>query len=272
MKHVIRMVLSVCLAVGCASMVRAQEQSVPMVLQITREWVKPGRAGTAHEKTEGAFVEAMRKAKWPTNYLALASMSGRSRALFLTSYATFEAYEKDTAAVAKNTTLSSAVDNAYLADGELLEGLDQAVFYYDPDKSMNAHADLSPFRFYELTLFHVKPGKNKEWGEVVKMVKEANAKAVPDAHWGTFYQAFGGDGDTYLVITGHKSLSEVDKGFAVDGKKFEAAMGEQGMKKLNETYADCVESSSQQLFSVDPKMSYVKEEWIKADPAFWGGK
>jgi len=49
-------------------------------------------------------------------------------------------------------------------------------------------------------------------------------------------------------------------------------MGEEGMKKLNEMYGDCVASSSQQLFSVDPHMSYVKEEWIKADPGFWGAK
>jgi hypothetical protein len=33
-----------------------------------------------------------------------------------------------------------------------------------------------------------------------------------------------------------------------------------------------VESSSHQLFAFNPRMSYVPEEWIKADPDFWKPK
>ena len=31
--------------------------SVPKVLQVTREFIKPGKAGMAHDKSENAFVE-----------------------------------------------------------------------------------------------------------------------------------------------------------------------------------------------------------------------
>jgi len=272
MNTFVRIALGISLAGCCVGATGAQEKAaVPKVLQITREWVKPGRAGMAHEKTESVFVEAMRKANWPTNYLALTSLSGKSRALFLTSYMSFEAMEKDAAAVAKNTALSTAVDRAYMADGDLLEGLDQGVFYYSAEMSMNPRSDLSPFRFMELTLFRVKPGKTKEWEEVVKMAKAGYEKGVPDAHWGMFEQVYGGDGGTYLLISGHKTLAEIDKGFA-DGKQFETAMGEEGMKKLNELFGSCVEGTSQQLFAVNPEMSYVSDAWIKSDPDFWRPK
>ena len=96
-------------------------------------------------------------------------------------------------------------------------------------------------------------------------------KGVPDAHWGMFEQLYGGDGGTYLLLSAPKSLAEIDKGFA-EGKQFESAMGEDGMKKLNELFASCVESTQQQLLAFNPHMSYVKDEWIKADPDFWNPK
>jgi hypothetical protein len=56
------------------------EPVVPKVLQITREYVKAGKAGMAHDKAESLFVDAMRRAKWPTYYTGMTSLSGKSRA------------------------------------------------------------------------------------------------------------------------------------------------------------------------------------------------
>src|ERR1700741_5579216 len=75
------------------------------VMVIFREFVKPGKAGTPHDKTESAFVEAMAKAKWPTHYVGASSMSGKPRVLFLTRYDSYEAWEKDVTATNKNASL-----------------------------------------------------------------------------------------------------------------------------------------------------------------------
>jgi hypothetical protein len=53
------------------------------------------------------------------------------------------------------------------------------------------------------------------------------------------------------------------------GKRFAPALGEDGMKKLDELEAASVASFDHQLFLFNPKMSYVSEEWIKSDPDFW---
>ena len=244
--------------------------SIPKVLTLTREYTKPGKAGMAHDNAEGAFVQAMARAKWPTHYIGMTSLSGKSRALFLTQYESFEAWEKDSAAVEKNTVLNASLDRALTADGELLESVDQGVFVFNEELSLRPRPDLSPMRYLDISVYHVRPGHNKDWTELVKMVKSAYEKAVPDAHWGVFSQYYGGEGGTYLVLTARKSLSEVDRGF-LDSKQFQAAMGEDGLKKLDELVAATIESSQHNLFAFSPRMSYVADEWIKSDD-FWKPK
>jgi hypothetical protein len=40
------------------------------------------------------------------------------------------------------------------------------------------------------------------------------------------------------------------------------------MKKAGELAASCIEASQNNLFMFNPKISYVPDQWIKADP-FW---
>lgn len=275
MRRLSRLLVALSLVSTYACVTAAQEvssgASIPKVLQITREFVKPGKAGMAHDKTESAFAETLSRAKWPTHYIGMTSLSGKSRSLYFTSYESFEAWQKDQDAAAKNSTLSASLDQVGMSDGELLESMDQGVFYFHEEMSLRPRPDLSQMRYMEINLFHVRPGKEKQWAAVVKMAKEGYEKGVPDSHWGMFEEVYGGDGGTYLLLTSHKSLAEIDKGFA-QNKQFEAAMGEDGMKKLDELYAECCEPAQQQLFAFSARQSYVKEEWIKADPEFWKPK
>jgi hypothetical protein len=266
--------LSLGITFACTAAAQEMSQTgphVPKVLQITREFTKPGKAGMIHEQRESAFVQAMTHAKWPTHYIGMTSLSGKQRALFLTQYDSFEAWEKDNEATAKNATLSAELDRAGMNDGELLDSMDQGVFVFNEEMSLRPKTDLSHMRYLQISAYHVRPGHGKEWRDLVKMVKAAYEKAVPDAHWGVFEQMYGGDGGTYLVLIGRVTLAEVDRG-PMEEKEFVAALGEDGMKKLAELEADAIESSQHQLFAVNPHMSYVSEDWIKADPEFWKPK
>lgn len=254
--------------------VAAQDQSgthpPPKVLTITREFVKPGRSGSIHEKSESAFVQAMSHAKWPTHYLALDSLSGRPRSLFLTGYDSFEAWEKDFQATQKNSTLMAALDRAAMADGDLLSDMDMGAFRYSEEYSLRSAVDIPHMRYFEISVFHVRSGRHKEWDDLVKLVMAAYEK-IPDVHWATYEAVYGQMGSEYLVFTPLKSASEIDKEAAQD-KQFQAAMGEEGLKKLSELEAAAVESSQSNLFAFNPKMSYTSDEWVKADPDFWKPK
>lgn len=262
--------LSVLLASTCVA--SAQEKSQPpKVLVIMREFTKAGKSGSVHEKTESLFIQAFSRAKWPTHYLGMTSLSGKSRALFFTPFDSFEAWEKDNLAVGKNAALSAAVDHAAAVDGELLDSTDQGAFVYREDFSLRAPADIPHMRYFDISSFRVKPGRDKEWNDVVKLVNAAYEKSVPEAHWVCYESAYGAPGGTFLFIVPLKSASEIDRNFQ-QGKQFEAAMGEDGMKKLAELSAASIESSESNLFAFNSRMSFVSDEWIKADPDFWKPK
>jgi len=271
MNKLSRIVLGLSLAVTCSCIGMAQDKMAsgpPKVMVITREFTKPGKGGAMHDKSEGVFVQAMAKAKWPTHYIGFNALSGKNRADFFVGYDSFEAWEKDNAAIGKNAALSAVLDHASVADGDLLDSMDQGVFTYDEDLSYKPTQDVSNMRFLEVSTYHVRPGHDAEWNDVVKIVKDGHAKAGTSAHWDMYELMYGGDGGTFLVLTPMHSLSEVDRGFAED-KQFDAAVGKDGLKKLDEEFGSAVDVTDHQLLGVNPHMSYVSDDWVKASPDFW---
>ncbi len=271
MKIISTTVLGLSLAVAGSTFTAAQETpTMPKVVQITREVIKPGKAGAIHDRLESNFVQAMARAKWPTHYIAMNSLSGRSRALYITGYASFDAWEKDNKAVDKNATLSAELDRDSVTDGELLDETDEVVLYYDEDTSYRPNPDLSQARYLEISVFKIKPGHGKDWDELVKLVIDTHKKAGTSAHWATYELAYGG-GDGYVIFSADKSLSEIDTGFAED-KQFRDALGEEGARRFHELSESTIESADSELFQINPRQSYVPDEWIKADPEFWKPK
>ena len=272
MKRTIGLWLVVSVVAVSAATVVAQDYSMapPKVLLVQREFIKPGMAGAAHMKTESAFVQAMTAAKWPVRYLGMDSMSGVSRALFLVGYDSFAAWEKDNLAVQKNATLSAALDRALVGDGQLLTTYDAGVFAYREDLSLRPSAsNVAQSRYFDIMRFKVRPGHEKEFDEVTKMYMDGLGKANPDAHWAMYQSVYGADnGGVYLLFSSMKSLAEVDSGMSND-KKFFEQMGADGMKKVAEMTAACLEDVQENLFAFNPKMSYVADAWVKADPTFW---
>ena len=191
MKKITGSLLGVYLLVGGLGIAMGQETvPPPKVLSIQREFIKPGRSGAPHEKTESAFVQAMARAKWPTHYLAVNSLSGKPRALFLTGYDSFAAWEKDAMAEQNNPTLSAAMDRAAVADGDLLSDFDASALLYRDDYSLRSAVDIAHMRYFEISLYRVRPGHSQDWDTLVKMVIAAYQK-VPDSHWATYEAVYG---------------------------------------------------------------------------------
>jgi hypothetical protein len=256
---------------GGLGVAKAQESPAttppPKVMQIIREFVKPGKGGAAHERGESAFVQAFARAKWPTHYFAASSLTGRPRVLFFVAYDSFEAWEKDSLATQKNASLSAALDRASANDGELLSDTDTSVLTFNEEQSLRAPVDIAHMRYFEISLYRVRPGHRAEWNELVKLVKAAYEK-LPDVHWAMYQAMFGQEDVTYVVIIPRKSATEIDHDMMSD-KQFADAMGEDGMKKLSELESAAVEFTQTNLFQFSPAMSYPRDEWVKADPEFW---
>jgi hypothetical protein len=271
MKKVVTILLGTCLCLGAATVAVAQNNggisTPPKVLVINREVLKPGKGGAPHQKTESAFVRAMAAAKDTTYYLGMDSLSGPSRSLFFTGYDSFADWEKDALATQKNATLSAALDRAGVADGDLLQSYETSAFVLRDDYSLNAATDLAHDRYFEIGVFHVKPGHDEDWGTIMKLVKDAYAKVL-DVQWAMYERAYGGSEGYFIYITPLKSAAEIDRNFT-NGPKFVEAIGKEGMQKLNELMSASVDQAEINLFALNPAISYVGPEMIKADPTFW---
>jgi hypothetical protein len=274
MSRISPILLGVSLALAGGAIVAAQDATPtpPKVIQITREWLKMGKSWTAHDKSQANIVSIAVRSKSQGYYIALDSMTGKTRSLFITRYPSFEAWEKDNNLLFSNANLAAELDRAFTAEGEFAEGFDWAVLTYNEAWSYRPRPDFSHARYYEISSFHIRPGHRKDFNECVKMVKDASEKGGTSAHWGAYEMAYGGEGGTVLILTHRDSLSEIDKDFS-ESKKFAEAMGgEEGMQKLDEVCGAGTDSSRSELFAINPRQSYVDEATIKSNPDFWKPK
>ena len=261
------------LLLSCAPVVLAQDSGVlptAKVLLIAREFTRPGKDRTPHEMTEAAFVSAAASSKLAPHYYAATSISGTPRALFFYGYSSFAEIEAENKAIGQDAALGAALDSANVADGDLLSSTDETVWIMRDEMSFNPGFRVGA-RFDEISSFQIKPGHQKDWEDLVKMVVAAYKKSLPEAHWAMYEEAYGSPGDAFILITTLKSGADIDKEFA-SGKLFEDAMGPDGMKKLGELSAACIESEQSNLFEIAPKMSHPPEAFVKAEPDFWKPK
>lgn len=277
MKHSIATIAPLCLLfAGLNFTVPASAQHVtnghtapPKVLEIITEAIKPGQEGSPHAKTEAAFVQAMRNAQSPQHYLGLDALTGSSRAVFLLGYDSFAGIQKDLDDTKKNVALSNAMDQASIADGALLNGYRTSIYTFRDDLSLNSGAQLGDTRYFELTVFHVRPGHAHDWDTLVKMYRAAMEK-VPGAHWDVFEKRYGDNsGNTFLVAVPMKTLSEVDVEMNND-EKLSTLMSSEDLQKFMALDQSTVDSVVSNLFAINPKLSYAADAWTKAAPQFWG--
>ena len=253
--------------------VHAQSNPDTKVLVIQREVTKPGKDGAVHEATESAFIRAVQANKANIHYIALTSVTGQNRALFISAYPSLAAVDEER----KHLPAAAAVamDKAMVSDGEQLSEQSSSVWLRRDDLSTNVAGPPVGMRYLEVSEYVVKPGHQHEFEELAKKYVEA-AKNIPEFHWSAYqlaYGAPGGDpkGPTYLVLTALKSGADADAEFGA-GKKFMDAVGEDGMKKIAELESASVASEMTNLFAVSPKMSIPPDSMVKAEPDFWKPK
>jgi len=274
MRKISPILLGMSLAVAGALPAASQDQpasnSAPKYLQVNVEYTKPGKGGMVHDKTESAFVQAMVKAKVPIHYTAYNALTGPPRALYLSSFDSFAEMDKASMAMA-TPAAAEEFERLNVADGELLESSKSLIFESVPELSFHSKKPGPANRFLEAQVLMIHPGHNMEFEDLVKMVMAADDKVGSKSHWGAYRIRFGEQANSYVLLTAADSMADFDDIFSIQ-PKYLASLSDGEKKKMNELRASAIESSHSELYSVNPKQSYVSEDWIKADPAFWRPK
>lgn len=268
-------VLGLSLAVAGSLQAAAQDastatSSAPKYLQVIVEYTKPGKGGLAHDKTEGAFVQAMAKANFPLHYTAFNAISGRARAIYLSPFNSFEEVEKATK-IFDAPAVGSEFDRINMADGELLDEAHVLIFSSDPELSFHSRTPGPKNRFLEADIVQVKPGHGKDFSDLMKLYMSAFDKAGSSDHWGAYRLEYGEPLGTYVFLTVSDSEAEIDQRFSEDSK-IGKALSDDDKKKIRDLRAASIETERVELYSVNPAQSYATDDYIKADPGFWKPK
>lgn len=252
---------------------QSPEPPPPAVLQIGREWIKPGK-GIAHHRLEADWTRALIQANAPGVMLAIESVTGQPEAWFIFPYGSWADYEK--AGTITNTTPALTAITARFTESEtdLLSDQRTMVATFREDLSYRAPnvPPLATMRFFSITRTQVRPGHLNEFEEGRKMAKKAHEMAkLPDGY--AIYQVNSGAAQgTFIQFAARKSMSELDGTAQIHGPAYLAALGgDLGQQKLNALANSGTISSEVNHFAFSPDLTIPATEWIAAD-SFWAPK
>lgn len=235
---------------------------LPKYLQVTVEYTKPDKGGIAHDKTETALAEGMRKAKFPLHYTGYTAITGKPRTIYLSRFDSFEELQNAVASEA-----SPEIDRLTGVDGQNLEDTKSLIFKSLPDLSFHSITPGPKQRIMEASIFQIRPGHAKEFEELAKKVMALDDKIGSSAHWGAYRILYGELAGSYVLFTSSTTAADIDTRLGED-PKFQAVVGEEENKKLDELRAAAIESSHREMYVANPAQSYVPDDWAQTDP-FW---
>jgi len=267
-KTLLCLILSALVA-GSAATALAQgiPTSQPKFLQIGREQVKMGRAGD-HAKWEAGWPAAFEKAKSPYNYFAYVSVTGPAETWYVTPLASQAAFGEMTAREDADPALRAELDRLSRGDAEFVSELTNLQAVARPELSHGAFPDVTMMRFWEITIFRVKPGHGEEFAGAAKAYASASARSAPSASWRTYEVVAGAPDGTYLVFSSVASFAEFDKAMS-EGEATVKGMTFEERTALHKFATEASINTLTNRYRLDPGQSYVNAETRQKDPAFW---
>jgi hypothetical protein len=256
---------------GCpAAFAQTAAVPPPNILNIETINIKPDMDGP-YDKIASEYPELSEQLKDPTHVLGMEALTGSPRAIYLSGFDSFEAFQKSEEWLTGDAATDAKFDAMDAREAPYISEEHHTLWHYRPDLSNNvAGADIPHSHYWEVIIFHMKPGHGEKFGELTKLYRDAYVKSGQNIPWST-YEGMLGVTDSYLVLVPMTSLKDEDAGLAHQ-KDFDAALGDGGKSRMNNLTEENVASVEDNLFMVDPDWSYVEKSWIDADPQYWGGE
>jgi hypothetical protein len=272
MSRALRTTVLLLLMGGVAATAVAQglPTSQPGLLYLIREDVKVGHAAD-HPKVEAGWPAAFEKAKSPYYYLALDSLTGSSEVWFVAPFENHTAFGDSLKRESENPVLSAELGRLSRADAEHVSNVRRIQAIARQELSHGAFPDVAKQRFYEITIFRLKPGHESGFADAAKAYGAAAGRGAPDVNYRVYQVIAGMPEPTYLIFSSVVSFADFDKMLA-NGEATMKAATEEERKTLETFMAEGVTSTETFRFRLDPAMSYVPKEVRDSDPAFWAPK
>ena len=262
--------LSLTLAGSLAVFAQTPAAPPPNILNIETINIKPYVDGP-FDKVASEYPALAKHIKDPMHMLAMESLTGAPRVIYLSGFDSLEALEKNEEWVPSDATADTKIDALDARQAEFISEVHHTLWHYRPDLSNNvAGADIPHSHYWEVIIFHMKPGHSESFGALTKLYRDAYLKSGQNIPWSS-YEGMMGVTDSYLILVPMTSLKDEDAGLAHQ-KDFAAALGDEGQSRMNKLTEENVASVEDNLFMVNPEWSFVDKSWVDADPQYWGGE
>ena len=238
----------------------------PPVLRIIREDIKEGKAA-AHAKSENAFMQEAARLKYPANIIGMTTITGSSQAWFLEGHASFEAVEATMAAFEKPDAQYAKLDEL---DSELRTSSRIWLAAYRPELSYHGQEFMQALpkaRYFNVSIIRMHAGHAQEFAEMAHIAADALQKSMRAEPVAIYMISSGMQDETYVLFEPAASLKSLDAEPDVY-----RAMGDSGAARFLKLARENTVSEESLLFAIDPKMSYVSNDFAAGDPAFWNPK
>ncbi len=258
-----------CLALAGSLAADAQAPAVPPpnILDVETINIKPYEDG-AFDRIASEYPGLSQQLKDPTHVLAMEALSGTPRAIYLSGFDSLEALQKNEEWLPGDPEADSRLEALDARQAAHISEVHHTIWVYRPDLSNNvAAADIPHAHYWDVVIFHMRPGHGAKFAEMTKLYRDAKLKIGQNIPWAT-YSALMGVTNTYLVLVPMASLKDLDAALA-HMKDFGAALGDDGMAQMSKLEEQGVASIEENLWMVNPEWSYVEKSWIEADPQYW---
>lgn len=242
----------------------------PAVLQIGREFMRPGKAQAVAQIERDGVAEAARLNN-PHPWLALASVSGRDDHWFLSGYDSYAAVDQEYERVGAIPAVARLFAEMPGRKAELLIEPRIVFARYREDLSYSRGLTAAHTRFFLVTTVQIHPGHGADFAELRRIVRGGHQRARAADNISVYEVDSGMPDGTFLIFSAAASFDEAGALSQFHGRGLENALSPQDRTRLRDLSNTAIESSETVLFSVDPSMSYPAQEWIQADVEFWRG-
>ena len=259
--------LVLALAGSLAAQAQTPAVSPSNILNIQTDNIKP-YADAPYDKIASESAALSQQLKDPTHVLGMESLTGPSRAIYLSGHDSFEALQKNEEWLLGDAATDAKLDALDAREAAYVSEVHYTIWHYRPDLSNNvAGLDMPHSRYWEVMIFHMRSGHNEQFKDLTKLYQDANVKIGQNIPWVT-YEGLMGVTNAYLLLVPMTSLKDEDTALAHE-KDFGAALGDEGKAQMSKLSEESVASVEDNIWMVIPEWSIVEKSWIEADPQFW---
>jgi len=138
---------------------------------------------------------------------------------------------------------------------------------YRPEEAIRAFPRA---RYIRTTIHRIRTGQEAAFGELVRLRTLTNDSVNLDRPELVYHVIFGAPSGTYIVLSPLNTLRVMDEGVA-DVPVY-AAPAADARSKAEQNAADIETGREHLLFRVEPRLSYVSDDFAAGDPGFWRPK